>query len=77
MGTGAGLVRDMVDAETAGEWLRAWGPRAFRCGRAQESLRSAMKCASLCGERRPVSRDGFLDAARVLRDAIERAAVVG
>jgi len=70
MVAGAGLMRDMVNGETAREWLRAWGTRAFRCGRAQEAMRSALKCAGLCGDRRPVARDGFLEAARTIEAAI-------
>lgn len=57
------------DAASAAEYLREWGERAFNLNRCRRVAADMRVCANMCGDRRPVSRDGFLAAERVFLDA--------
>lgn len=63
---------EVKDAETAREWLRAWGPRAFTLNRLPRIIQDKQMCAGLCRPLQPVRASEFEAAVEVFRNALEQ-----
>ena len=55
------------DAQSAREWLKSWGQQAFSLHRCERLIKDMTMCAGECRDQ--VRAEGFLAAAKVLRDA--------
>lgn len=56
-------------AQTAHEWLRAYGWRAFYSRRCERLADDMDTCANICGHRLQILHDGYTEAASVLHSA--------
>ena len=57
------------DAESAREYIAAWGRNALNPGRFARTAASMRACAGLCRPGNDAMRDDYLAAARVLDEA--------